>query len=750
MPSLSTSLMRDSRARVVPTKRSSVVNKLVGLCAVITIAAIWSMVTMSMAMVAMSMMPPFAPLASEDYHHKRQSFVDKVKAAQTSSSSHTIAEVKDDDRQKLATIAGVKDDNHQKRQSIVDKLKAAQTSSSHTIAEVNKDDDRQKLATIAGGKDDDHQKRQSIVDKLKAAQTSSSHTIAEVNKDDDRQKLATIAGVKDDNKQGLLTPFVILTAPRSGSEFVMASIDRHPLICATGEVPMPGEVRRIGWPREALMPPQLVTDYRIKFMAEGYGGKMPCNAGPLTRMLTKHMQYANEMGSAALLEHCNTVYTKLWEDQVNATAQSTLRSYNTSRFNMLLKKNESSSSSSSIDIKDLIMLIPREFLNTFTSNGISSMLDLEYTSCDVLRLSEKQMKEQYGHLTADSYYNNRTARQQYADVAFSLYLDFAYRGGNMGGHGIGSNERKLGGRMFGDQLEQLRRTLRYAQREKDDEKRSRLIDEALASVATPPPLPLLPHDDASPKETAEAVGTCIPCRCAPRSRAIGFKLMHAWYRDYQGWLKKNDAEPEDYYADILPYLAKSHPDFKVVVLDRENILKLTVSLHRAKHNMATNMDKGLDMSLKELNNAFQWHDGEKVSTGGVVPQVTVDKTKFPLDVAKAVKFMQREVNLRSVRDRTLEDLGVPILRLRYEDCAKDPNTCVDAVAQFLGIPRMDLVGGERKKDAAKSAEKEKERLESSKEGASAKVNKSILDEIANPDELLDAVETHNWTHWLAA
>ena len=97
-------------------------------------------------------------------------------------------------------------------------------------------------------------------------------------------------------------------------------------------------------------------------MAEGYGGKMPCNAGPLTRMLTKHMQYANEMGSAALLEHCNTVYTKLWEDQVNATAQSTLRSYNTSRFNMLLKKNESSSSSSSIDIKDLIMLIPREFL----------------------------------------------------------------------------------------------------------------------------------------------------------------------------------------------------------------------------------------------------------------------------------------------------------------------------------------------------------------------------------------------------
>ena len=43
MPSLSTSLMRDSRARVVPTKRSSVVNKLVGLCAVITIAAIWSM-----------------------------------------------------------------------------------------------------------------------------------------------------------------------------------------------------------------------------------------------------------------------------------------------------------------------------------------------------------------------------------------------------------------------------------------------------------------------------------------------------------------------------------------------------------------------------------------------------------------------------------------------------------------------------------------------------------------------------------
>lgn len=163
--------------------------------------------------------------------------------------------------------------------------------------------------------------------------------------------------------------------------------------------------------------------------------------------------------------------------------------------------------------------------------------------------------------------------------------------------------------------------------------------------------------------------------------------------------------------------------------------------------MATNMDKGLDMSLKELNNAFQWHDGEKVSTGGGVPQVTVDKTKFPLDVAKAVKFVQREVNLRSVRDRTLQDLGVPVLRLRYEDCAKDPNTCIDAVAQFLGIPRMDLVGGERKKDAAKSAEREKE---SSKEGASAKVNKSILDEIANPDELLDAVETHNWTHWLAA
>ena len=104
----------------------------------------------------------------------------------------------------------------------------------------------------------------------------------------------------------------------------------------------------------------------------------------------------------------------------------------------------------------------------------------------------------------------------------------------------------------------------------------------------------------------------------------------------------------------------------MVVLDRENILKLTVSLHRAKHNMATNMDKGLDMSLKELNNAFQWHDGEKVSTGGGVPQVTVDKTKFPLDVAKAVKFVQREVNLRSVRDRTLEDLGVPVLRLRYD------------------------------------------------------------------------------------
>ena len=57
---------------------------------------------------------------------------------------------------------------------------------------------------------------------------------------------------------------------------------------------------------------------------------------------------------------------------------------------------------------------------------------------------------------------------------------------------------------------------------------------------------------------------------------------------------------------------------------------------------------------------------------------------------------------------------------------------------------MDLIG-EESEDAAKSAEKES----GGKEGASAKT-KSILDEITNPDELLEAVKKRKWTQWLNA
>ena len=220
------------------------------------------------------------------------------------------------------------------------------------------------------------------------------HTSADVKEAHDRKQ-------KKDAERRMLEaalpppiPFVVLTSPRSGSEFVMASIDRHPLICATGEAAKPGDDDRLGWPREAFMPPQLFTDDRIKYVAEESWGKLQCHVGALSKMLTKHRRYVKQRGSTALLEHCNAVYTKLWEDQVDETARKALKN-DPSRLKVF---NESSSTT---DVKDLIMLLPREFLDTFTPIGINSILELEYTSCDMLRLSYEQMKDhakQFGHL----------------------------------------------------------------------------------------------------------------------------------------------------------------------------------------------------------------------------------------------------------------------------------------------------------------------------------------------------------------
>ena len=194
---------------------------------------------------------------------------------------------------------------------------------------------------------------------------------------------------------------------------------------------------------------------------------------------------------------------------------------------------------------------------------------------------------------------------------------------------------------------------------------------------------------------------------------------------------------QNYYIDILPRLAKTHPDIKVVVLDRANPLRLMLSLLRAEHKL----EQAMKMNNGSASSAYDWHAG---SASGGGPQVMKDKKKFPLDVARIVKEVQWELHLRSIRDDMLKALGMPVLRLRYEACAKDIKTCVDAVAQFLGMPHMDLIG-EESEDAAKSAEKES----GGKEGASAKT-KSILDEITNPDELLEAVKKRKWTQWLNA
>ena len=122
--------------------------------------------------------------------------------------------------------------------------------------------------------------------------------------------------------------------------------------------------------------------------------------------------------------------------------------------------------------------------------------------------------------------------------------------------------------------------------------------------------------------------------------------------------------------------------------------------------------------------------------------MTKDKTRFPLDVARIVQEVQWEMHLRGIRDDMLKALGMPVLRLRYEDCAKDIKTCVDAVAEFLGLPAMNLIGAVDEQ-AAKTAEKESGGKEDSGRKAS-----SILDEITNPDELLEAVKKRRWTKWL--
>lgn len=61
-----------------------------------------------------------------------------------------------------------------------------------------------------------------------------------------REQLALAAEVR---KQAKTNSFVVWTAPRSGSEWFMSILDRHPNICASGETQSSGR----GWPREALL-----------------------------------------------------------------------------------------------------------------------------------------------------------------------------------------------------------------------------------------------------------------------------------------------------------------------------------------------------------------------------------------------------------------------------------------------------------------------------------------------------------------
>ncbi|MEM1010414.1 MAG: hypothetical protein AAGJ35_15580, partial [Myxococcota bacterium] len=63
------------------------------------------------------------------------------------------------------------------------------------------------------------------------------------------QERAKVKAKADARKEAKTNSFLVWTAPRSGSEWFMSILDRHPNICASGETQSSGR----GWPREALL-----------------------------------------------------------------------------------------------------------------------------------------------------------------------------------------------------------------------------------------------------------------------------------------------------------------------------------------------------------------------------------------------------------------------------------------------------------------------------------------------------------------
>ncbi|KAJ8606220.1 hypothetical protein CTAYLR_010535 [Chrysophaeum taylorii] len=73
----------------------------------------------------------------------------------------------------------------------------------------------------------------------------------ELKKTESDKARRELAAVGDSSKS-----FVVLTAPRSGSEWFMNVIDQHENVCASGEQQSSGR----GWPRESLLPSHLLAD----------------------------------------------------------------------------------------------------------------------------------------------------------------------------------------------------------------------------------------------------------------------------------------------------------------------------------------------------------------------------------------------------------------------------------------------------------------------------------------------------------
>jgi len=434
------------------------------------------------------------------------------------------------------------------------------------------------------------------------------------------------------------TSFVVLTDPRSGSEWFMEMLDQHSEICASGESTDGAE----GFPREALIPARYGH-----VAAEREKAAKQVLAQEALRNYTLEKAAGHSLKPSVSLLSMNgatTIQEKRAEVQVppNGYTPSAPRAPTT--------------------MADLVFPPPKAGANMFMQRH----KDRELESLD------EASREKVG---------GYSACQLKAACSWGFMANMVWRAANdprvcRGGHA--EVEARSSDYGFGEHLplvchlhKHARRRVAKANEEADP---ARLMQAAFHIFFKQQLRESLRLNDAKYGSLDEK-HQMMPCKCPRTALVTGQKVMHDWIGDLpRAGVAVADwkVRPQDVNFNAgnasrdlgTPYLdligAMKELGTAAILFERENLLARFVSLQAASQSQI-----------------FHCDDPRCVEA--------VSRQQVKVSVPDLRRFVRWNKKTHSRDQKLLEEAGIRTLKLTYEYCREHTVECLDKVTDFLGV-----------------------------------------------------------------